>query len=114
MLFRSHAFPRQHSHWTRLKPLPEEGVGLQIFKNAVRHAAAEHIFVDLVFDARRVRLSVRDDGRGFDSQATGNGSSGHFGLVGMRERAEQIGGTLSIHSEEGLGAEIVVDVPISG
>ena len=34
-----YAFPRQHSHWTRLKPLPEEGVGLQIFKNAVRHAA---------------------------------------------------------------------------
>lgn len=34
-----YAFPRQHSHWTRLKPLPEEGVGLQIFKNAVRYAA---------------------------------------------------------------------------
>jgi phosphoribosylformylglycinamidine synthase len=34
-----HAFPRQHSHWTRLKPLPAEGVGLQIFKNAVRFAA---------------------------------------------------------------------------
>jgi phosphoribosylformylglycinamidine synthase subunit PurQ / glutaminase len=31
-----HSFPRQHSHWTRLKPLPAEGVGLQIFKNAVR------------------------------------------------------------------------------
>jgi phosphoribosylformylglycinamidine synthase len=34
-----HAFAHQHSHWTRLKPLPENGVGLQIFKNAVRYAA---------------------------------------------------------------------------
>lgn len=37
-----YAFPRQHSHWTRCKPLPEEGVGLQIFKNAVRYASSHN------------------------------------------------------------------------
>ena len=89
-------------------------IAQEAINNAVTHAQAQRIFVDLVFDARRVRLNVRDDGRGFDSQAIGNGGNGHFGLVGMRERAEQIGGTLSIHSGNGSGTEIVVDVPISG
>ena len=42
-----------------------------------------------------------------------NGQAGHFGLIGMRERAEQIGGTLSIHSSEGSGTEVVADAPIS-
>jgi len=70
--------------------------------------------VSLVFDARQVQLRVRDDGCGFDSQVADNGVSGHFGLVGMRERAEQIGGTLSVQSRNGSGTEIVVEVPISG
>ena len=53
---------------------------------------------------------MRDDGRGFDqSTSTGNG---HFGLTGMRERAEQIDGTLSINSSVGNGTEVLVDVPI--
>ncbi|MEK6283427.1 MAG: two-component regulator propeller domain-containing protein [Acidobacteriota bacterium] len=89
-------------------------IGQEAMNNAVKHAQAQRIFVNLVFDARRVQLSVRDDGRGFDNQASGNGRDGHFGLIGMRERAEQIGGTLSIHSTEGAGTEVVADVPISG
>jgi signal transduction histidine kinase len=89
-------------------------IGQEAINNAVQHAAAQHIFVNLVFDPQRVRLSVRDDGRGFDSKAKGNGQAGHFGLVGMRERTTQIGGTLSIHSGNGSGTEIVVDVPIGG
>jgi ligand-binding sensor domain-containing protein/signal transduction histidine kinase len=89
-------------------------IGQEAMNNAVKHARAERIFVNLVFDARRVHLSVRDDGRGFDNQVATNGRAGHFGLIGMRERAEQIGGTLSIHSTEGLGTEVVADVPISG
>jgi ligand-binding sensor domain-containing protein/signal transduction histidine kinase len=88
-------------------------IGQEAMNNAVKHAQAKRIFVNLVFDARRVQLSVRDDGRGFDNQVAGNGRAGHFGLIGMRERAEQIGGTLSIHSSEGSGTEVVADVPIS-
>jgi len=88
-------------------------IGQEAINNAVKHGKAQRIFVNLVFDARRVQLSVRDDGRGFDSQVAGNGRAGHFGLIGMRERAERIGGTLSIHSTEGSGTEVVADVPIS-
>lgn len=89
-------------------------IGQEAVNNAVKHAQAQRILVNLVFDARRVQLSVRDDGRGFDNQAVSNGQGGHFGFIGMRERAEQIGGTLSIHSTEGVGTEVVADVPISG
>jgi ligand-binding sensor domain-containing protein/signal transduction histidine kinase len=88
-------------------------IAQEAINNAVKHAQAQRIFVDLVFDARRVQLNVRDDGHGFDSQAAGNGATGHFGLIGMRERAERIGGTLSIHSGNSSGTQIVVDVPIS-
>lgn len=88
-------------------------IGQEAVNNAVKHAKAQRIYVNLIFDTRRVQLSVRDDGSGFDNQAAGNGQAGHFGLIGMRERAEQIGGTLSIHSTEGAGTEIVADVPIS-
>ena len=88
-------------------------IGQEAMNNAVKHAQAQRIFVNLVFDARRVQLIVRDDGRGFDNQVAGNGRTGHFGLIGMRERAEQIGGTLSIQSTDGSGTEVVADVPIS-
>ena len=88
-------------------------IGQEAMNNAVKHAQAQRIFVNLVFDARRVQLIVRDDGRGFDNDVTGNGRAGHFGLIGMKERAEQIGGTLSINSAGGSGTEVVADVPIS-
>ena len=87
-------------------------IGQEAINNAVKHAQAQRIVVNLVFDARRVQLMVRDDGCGFDSQVTGNGASDHFGLIGMRERVEQIGGNLSIQSQKGSGTEVAVDVPI--
>jgi signal transduction histidine kinase len=88
-------------------------IGQEAMNNAVKHAQAKRISINLVFDVRRVQLSVRDDGCGFNNQASDNGQAGHFGLIGMRERAEQIGGTLSIRSKEGSGTEVVVDAPIS-
>ena len=87
-------------------------IGQEAINNAVKHAHAQRIFVNLVFDVKRVQLIVRDDGRGFNYQTARNGKEGHFGLVGMRERAEQIGGTLSIQSTDGSGTEVVADVPI--
>ena len=65
----------------------------------------------LNFDTRNVRLSVRDNGRGFDSSQPI--ADGHFGLLGMRERAEQIEGVISVHSAIEGGTQIAVDVPLS-
>ncbi|HEU4511353.1 MAG TPA: two-component regulator propeller domain-containing protein [Pyrinomonadaceae bacterium] len=88
-------------------------IGQEAINNAVKHAHAERIFVKLVFDARRVQLIVRDDGRGFENHSARNEKAGHFGLIGMRERAAQIGGTLTVQSANGSGTEVVADVPIS-
>ncbi len=100
-----------------LRPLPIEvetnllRIGQEAINNAVKHAHANRIDVALNFDTRSVRLSVRDNGRGFD--ANGQIADGHFGLIGMRERAEQIGGELSIHSANERGTEIAIDVPLN-
>jgi signal transduction histidine kinase len=89
-------------------------IGQEAINNAVRHAQARNILVNLKFDAKRVQLTVRDDGRGFEYQISANGEAKHFGLLGMRERAEQIGGTLTINSRANEGTEVLVDAPIGG
>jgi len=83
----------------------------EAINNAVTHGKPEHVFVNLTFDIRTVRLSIRDDGQGFDPAKVEK--NGHFGLVGIRERAENIGGKLTINSSADNGTEIVVDVPIA-
>jgi ligand-binding sensor domain-containing protein/signal transduction histidine kinase len=87
-------------------------IGQEAINNAVKHAQAQRVLINLRFDAQSVQLGIRDDGRGFDPLA--QNVDGHFGLVGMRERAEQIGGKLSIRSDQGSGTEVLVDVPIDG
>jgi len=100
-----------------LRPLPVPvetnllRIGQEAVNNAVKHSHAKHIDVALNFDTRSVRLSIRDDGRGFDpSQQI---ADGHFGLIGMRERAEEIGAVLSIDSGIERGTQITVDVPLN-
>ena len=88
-------------------------IGQEAINNAVKHADARRILVNLQFEARRVRLTVQDNGRGFEETRKQEAAGSHFGLMGMRERAEQMGGTLAIHSGNGSGTEVVIDVPIS-
>jgi len=74
-------------------------IGQEAINNAVRHAEARNILINLKFEARRVQLSVRDDGHGFDYRESTNADAKHFGLVGMQERAVRIGGTLRWNSQ---------------
>ncbi|MGH9838645.1 MAG: sensor histidine kinase [Blastocatellia bacterium] len=83
-------------------------IGQEAMANAVRHARARRLFVALHFERAAVRLCVRDDGSGFDP--AGAASGGHFGLIGMRERAEKIGGELTLSSRLGQGTEVAVTV----
>jgi signal transduction histidine kinase len=80
--------------------------------NAVRHGhAAEHA-VALSSDGARVAMEVRDAGRGFDLAAVMQRPlAGHFGLEGMRERVQILGGSFSIESAPGLGTRVRVEVP---
>ncbi len=78
--------------------------------NAVRHAAATRLMVQLRYGRRYMRVIVRDDGRGIPAELR-QGSAGHFGLIGMRERAERLGGQLSIIADRPHGTRIAVRLP---
>jgi signal transduction histidine kinase len=79
--------------------------------NVVQHAAASQPRVVLSFRRRSVRLAVVDDGRGFPVDADLRTYSGRWGLLGMRERASQVGGSVSIRSSPGKGTKVVLRVP---
>lgn len=86
-------------------------IAQEAINNSVKHAGARRIVIDLHFDTDALQLRVRDDGCGFDPQP--HNGDGHFGLIGMRERAQEIGGELRILSERLSGTEIIVNVPLS-
>jgi signal transduction histidine kinase/ligand-binding sensor domain-containing protein len=79
--------------------------------NAFRHAQASKIEVEVGYGSRHLRVMVRDNGRGIDSQLLRTGRDGHWGLPGMRERAEKMGGKLNVLSGADAGTEIEVSVP---
>ena len=84
----------------------------EALRNAFHHAEASRIEVQLEYDARRFELRVRDDGKGIDPRFLGDqGLAGHFGLPGMRERAQQLGGKLTVWSAPESGTEIALSVP---
>jgi signal transduction histidine kinase len=76
--------------------------------NASKHGAARRAIVEIGEQNATVRVSIRDDGAGFDPVADTNG----FGLLGMRERVELLGGRLSLDSGPGSGTTISVSIPV--
>ena len=63
-------------------------------------------------EARQLYLRIVDDGRGFEQQDVFSDLGGHFGLIGMRERAERLGGELHLKSQPGRRNEVEVTVPL--
>ena len=87
-------------------------IGREALTNAVAHASARVVELTLGYEPRGVTLVVRDDGDGFSPRdADGAGRRGHWGLVGMRERAGRVGGTLAVDSEPGRGTHITLSIP---
>jgi signal transduction histidine kinase len=81
--------------------------------NALRHAEASAIDVELAFAGDGFQVRIRDDGRGFDTDAGDSAArAGHLGLAGMRERVRMLGGDTIIRSERGGGTEVIVDLPL--
>jgi signal transduction histidine kinase len=85
-------------------------IGQEAVTNAARHSGAKTVSVELTYQPRSVRLVVVDDGRGFHVDANGRAHGGRWGLLGMRERAERIGGSLVIRSVEGKGTTVELAV----
>jgi signal transduction histidine kinase len=86
-------------------------IAREALRNAFLHAQASKIEADITYGARLLQLRIRDDGKGIDPKLLEVGRDGHWGLRGMRERAEQIGATLDIWSEAGAGTEVDLRVP---
>jgi len=92
-------------------------IGQEALANITKHAQATRVAFHLGIGENNVVLTIHDDGIGFDpeivaTQRTARGTSGGFGLIGIRERAQLLGGTSDIWSDLGAGTQIVVRVPI--
>jgi len=85
-------------------------IGREAISNAVRHAHAGRITAELEFGETAISLRVSDDGCGFDSDA--HSASDHYGLTSMRERAEDMGGRLTIKTAMGQGTRVEALVPL--
>ena len=86
-------------------------ISREALANTFRHAQAKQVEVDVEYSRDELTVCVRDDGCGMAPPIVDEGRSGHFGLPGMRERAEQIGAVLRLWSREGAGTEVEIRVP---
>jgi len=80
--------------------------------NAVKHAGAHQIQVQIAFEAELIALMVRDDGCGFNIRNSAVIRPGHFGLAGMQERARALGAKIELESSPGAGTTITVEAPL--
>jgi signal transduction histidine kinase len=106
----------------KLEPVPNDlspevqynllRIASEAVNNCVKHSGAKTIEVTLRATPESLQLAVKDDGSGF-SRENGNARPGHYGLIGMKERAAQIGAELSLTSEPGRGTTVSVNLPIS-
>lgn len=100
------------------RPLPEivEENILRICQeavtNTVKHSGAHRVRIELEFHAEKVILQIMDNGRGFTPENCAGPNDGHFGLLGMSERAKRLGGNVLITSAPGNGAIVYVELPI--
>jgi len=81
--------------------------------NARKHSRARRVWVRFESDGDSDSIIIEDDGSGFDAQTVGQDGTAHFGLQAMQERAQSVGGLLTIQSEPGAGTLVVVQLPRS-
>ena len=102
-------------HPRELAPLLRDEVyriAREAIRNAARHAHARNIEAEVEYGESDFSLRIRDDGDGIDREVFARGKRiGHWGLQGMRERAEQVGGSLSVWSERKAGTEVELVIP---
>jgi signal transduction histidine kinase len=87
-------------------------IAQEALNNVVKHAAAKHVRIHLKYEENYVSLEITDDGLGFEPGTAGQ--SGGFGLQGMKERVERLGGSLEIESAPMQGTSLRVRVPVQG
>ena len=89
-------------------------IGKEALGNAFRHSGAHSIEAELNYERSELRVRIRDDGTGINSAILRQGHrEGHFGMPGMRERAQRIGAHLDVWSRTGVGTEVEVRIAAS-
>jgi signal transduction histidine kinase len=102
----------------RVRPLSETieenllRIAQEALTNVIKHSGATAASIELDYGAQNVMLEIQDNGRGFEQEKSAGPSEGHFGLLGISERAKRLGGELSVSSEIGRGTKVRVQVPI--
>ena len=87
-------------------------IACEMLRNAFQHAEANEIEAEIRYDKKQLRVRIRDDGRGIDSKILEESQRpGHWGLPGVRERAQRIGSQLSFWSQAGAGTEVELTIP---
>ena len=86
-------------------------IGQEAITNVVKHSGASRAKIELEFTPQTVVLQIGDDGKGFNPEACAGPKDGHFGLLGIRERTERLGGTILITSSPGAGTCVRVEIP---
>jgi ligand-binding sensor domain-containing protein/signal transduction histidine kinase len=86
-------------------------IGREALSNAFRHSRATVVEVELEYAQSHLRLLIRDNGSGIDPEVLRSGKEGHWGLSGMKERTERIGGNLKVMSHAAAGTEVELSVP---
>ena len=86
-------------------------IAQEAINNIEAHAQADRAYVRIAWGTRDLRMEIVDNGVGFDLSEVTQQARTHLGLIGMRERAESIGGSLDIWSRVGEGTRVLVDVP---
>lgn len=99
-------------------PLPSDvevnllRIGQEALTNALKHAQAQTVCLNLYFNIQTVQLQILDDGQGFDPQQLASNCG--FGLIGMQERSQRLGGTFALVTNLGAGTKITVTAPTQG
>ena len=89
-------------------------IAQEALNNVIRHAQASHATLNINFSEQEIKMEINDDGVGFviPKSPTDFAPNGHFGLLGMRERSELIGGRLEVQSEAGAGTRLSIRLPV--
>jgi signal transduction histidine kinase/ligand-binding sensor domain-containing protein len=85
----------------------------EALQNALRHAAPKNLLIRLSFNRSGLQVEIEDDGCGFDPSIIQSSNGRHYGLIGMRERAEKLGGDFLLTSSPGKGTQVRLSVPLA-
>jgi signal transduction histidine kinase len=87
-------------------------IALEAVANVLQHAGATHLDIQVQYEIKRLRMRIEDNGVGVSSDLAKATPAGHFGVIGMRERTQAIGGTFTMKSAPAEGTKIAVELPL--